>query len=173
MSSREHENPAWRTIADLQKMGLRELQEEYKRTLEKATKSRNRKHLYTVVARKLQETVGESKFNNPQNSTLSTKFRPKRKRSRRKGRGSKSNQQQSRKRQSQPLGAVDPRLPKAGTTITKLYKGKKINVRVLNSGFEFAGKQFRSLSAVAGEVSGSIWNGYLFFGLTERANKKG
>ena len=77
----------------------------------------------------------------------------------------------TRTRQSRPLGAADPRLPKVGTTITKSYKGKKINVRVLESGFEYDGQQFRSLSALAKNVTGSVWNGFLFFGLTKRGSK--
>jgi len=153
-------------------MGLGELQEEYKRAFGKETKSRNRKHLYTVIARRQQETAGHSECEKPQKSALTTKFRPKRKRSKQSDRGGEGNQQQPRKRQSRALGAADPRLPKVGTIITKIYKGQKINVRVLSNGFECSGKQLRSLSAVAREVTGSIWNGYLFFGLTERANKK-
>jgi len=172
MSSKERGNPAWRTIADLQTMRLRELREEYKRAFGKETKSRNRKHLYSVIARRLQETAGQSKPEKPQQSASTTKFRPRRKRSKQSDRRSKGNQQLSRKRQSQPLGTADPRLPKVGTIISRIYKGKKVNVRVLKNGFECSGKQFRSLSAVAREVTGSIWNGYLFFGLTERANKK-
>jgi hypothetical protein len=172
MPNTDHKNPAWRTIAELQKMGLEELREEYKLAFGKATRSRNRKHLYTVISKKLQETSRQSRPEKPQQSTTITKFRPKRKRSTRRDRGSKAHQRQPGSRQPRALGAADPRLPKAGTTITKVYKGKKINVRVLSNGFECSGKQFRSLSGVAREVTGSIWNGYLFFGLTQRANRK-
>jgi hypothetical protein len=172
MSSREREKPAWRTIAQLQKMGLEDLREEYKRAFGKTTESRNRKHLYTVIARKLQETTGQSKPDEPQQSATTRKFRPKRKRSKQRDQRGKANQRQPNKRRPQALGAADPRLPKIGTIITKTYKGQKINVRVLGNGFECSGKQFRSLSGVAREVTGSIWNGYLFFGLTDRANKK-
>ena len=173
MTSKEQKSPGWQRVAQLQKMGLGELQAEYGRVFGKTTKSRSRKHLYTIIARKLQETAEQSQSHKPQKSALTSKFQPKRKRSKQSSRKGKSQQRQPRKRRSRPLGATDPRLPKVGTIITKIYKGKKVNVKVLDNGFDYAGRQFRSLSAIAREVTGSIWNGYLFFGLTQRPNKKG
>jgi hypothetical protein len=38
-------------------------------------------------------------------------------------------------------------------------------VKVLDKGFEFEGKVYRSLSAIAKEVTGTNWNGYSWFGL--------
>jgi hypothetical protein len=64
--------------------------------------------------------------------------------------------------------SVDSRLPMAGTLLTRRYKGATIQVKVLNGGFEFEGERFKSLSAVAHRVTGSRWNGYLFFGLTKK-----
>ena len=62
----------------------------------------------------------------------------------------------------------DPRLPIPGTVIAKVYKGKKLEVKVLEKGFEFRGKPYRSLSAIAKDVTGNIWNGFLFFGLCKK-----
>lgn len=59
----------------------------------------------------------------------------------------------------------DRRLPIPGTIITKVYKGKKLEVKVLAKGFEYRGKVYRSLSGVAKDITGSGWNGFLFFGL--------
>ena len=59
----------------------------------------------------------------------------------------------------------DPRLPKPGTVLNRQYKGKEIIVTVLDDGFEYDDKKYRSLSAIAKEVTGSHWNGFLFFGL--------
>ena len=39
-------------------------------------------------------------------------------------------------------------------------------MKVLPAGFEHEGQTYRSLSAVAKAVTGSHWNGHLFFGLT-------
>jgi hypothetical protein len=56
------------------------------------------------------------------------------------------------------------RLPMPGTVLTREYKGRLIQVEVLEDGyFEYEGSKYRSLSAVAKAVTGSHWNGYLFF----------
>ena len=60
------------------------------------------------------------------------------------------------------------RLPIAGTVLTRLYRGKRIETKVLASGFEYDGQVYRSLSAVAKAVTGSHWNGLLFFGLATK-----
>ena len=59
----------------------------------------------------------------------------------------------------------DKRLPIPGTIITKEYKDNKIQVKILESGFEYNNNKYKSLSAIAKEVTGAHWNGYLFFGL--------
>ncbi len=58
------------------------------------------------------------------------------------------------------------RLPIPGTVLTRKYRGKQVEVKVLPAGFEYDGQAYRSLSAVAKAVTGSHWNGHLFFGLT-------
>ena len=65
----------------------------------------------------------------------------------------------------------DPRLPKAGTVLTRTFNGKEIKVEVLDAGFRYDGDVWRSLSAIARKVSGTSWNGYLFFNLLSRAAK--
>ena len=59
----------------------------------------------------------------------------------------------------------DERLPMPGTVLTREYKGRVLHVTVLDHGFEFEGRAYRSLTAIAKEVTGSQWNGFLFFGL--------
>ena len=59
----------------------------------------------------------------------------------------------------------DRRLPIPGSIITKIYKGVEIKIKVLEKGFEYDGKTYRTLSQVANVLSGNHWNGYLFFGL--------
>ncbi len=59
----------------------------------------------------------------------------------------------------------DSRLPMPGSVIVKEHRGRRIIVRVLDSAFEYDGKRFRSLSAIAKEITGTKWNGMLFFGL--------
>ncbi len=50
-------------------------------------------------------------------------------------------------------------------TITREYKGRLLEVLVLDEGFEYAGEKFKSLSGVAKRITGSHCNGYLFFNL--------
>lgn len=62
------------------------------------------------------------------------------------------------------LPNINRRLPMPGTVLTREYKGKLIQVEVLDDGcFEYEGVKYRSLSAVAKAVTGSHWNGFLFF----------
>lgn len=61
----------------------------------------------------------------------------------------------------------DPRLPEPGTVLTRLYQQRSIEVKVLETGFEYNGKTYSSLSAIASQVSGTRWNGFLFFGLNQ------
>ena len=57
------------------------------------------------------------------------------------------------------------RLPMPGTVLTRVYKGKAIEVAVLPHGFEYDGRVYKSLSAVAKTVTGTHWNGFYFFGI--------
>ena len=59
----------------------------------------------------------------------------------------------------------DGRLPMPGSFIVKTYKGNRIEVKVLEDGFEYQGALYKNLSAVAKAVTGDHWNGYMFFGL--------
>lgn len=65
----------------------------------------------------------------------------------------------------------DNRLPLPGTLLAREFKGKTIVAKVLDNGFEYEGRLYRSLSAIAFEATGSRWNGFLFFGL-KRAGKE-
>jgi hypothetical protein len=58
------------------------------------------------------------------------------------------------------------RLPLPGTVLTRRYRGQQVEVKVLACGFEYAGQTYRSLSAIAKAITGTHWNGHLFFGLT-------
>jgi Protein of unknown function (DUF2924) len=64
--------------------------------------------------------------------------------------------------------ARDPRLPVAGTILERLYRDRKISVRVLEEGFEYEGKIYDSLSSIASSITGIRWNGFTFFGLNKK-----
>ena len=62
----------------------------------------------------------------------------------------------------------DDRLPPPGSVIVRLFKGSEHRVTVMPTGFEYGGGHYKSLSAVAHAITGSHWNGMLFFGLSSR-----
>lgn len=62
----------------------------------------------------------------------------------------------------------DLRLPPPGNWLRREYRGRDILVHVLDRGFEFDGRRYRSLSAIAKAVTGAHWNGLLFFGLVRQ-----
>jgi hypothetical protein len=62
-----------------------------------------------------------------------------------------------------PPPPPDRRLPPPGTVLTRPYKGALVQVRVLPRGFEYDGRAYPSLSAVAQAITGSHCNGFLFF----------
>ena len=63
----------------------------------------------------------------------------------------------------------DARLPAVGTVLTREIDGKSVRATVAPDGFVYGGKTYRSLSAVAKEATGTIWNGFLFFRLMKPA----
>jgi hypothetical protein len=65
----------------------------------------------------------------------------------------------------------DARLPMPGSLIVKNYKAETLVVKVLNEGFEYDGRRFTSLSAIAAEIAGTRWNGFAFFGLEKEARR--
>ena len=58
--------------------------------------------------------------------------------------------------------------PIAGTRLIREWKGVEHTVTVLSDGYEWQGRSYRSLSAVARAITGTRWNGWVFFGLKNR-----
>ena len=63
---------------------------------------------------------------------------------------------------------ADPRNPVVGTKLIREWDGVAQTVTVLREGFDWDGRRYKSLSAVARAITGTRWNGYRFFGLRER-----
>jgi hypothetical protein len=63
------------------------------------------------------------------------------------------------------VGRRDPARPIAGTQLRREWKGVEHVVTVREHDFEYIGRPYKSLSAVAREIAGSRWNGWAFFGL--------
>ena len=59
-------------------------------------------------------------------------------------------------------------MPAAGATLARTYKGKEYRVTVLDAGFRFDGKDWRSLTAIARAVTGyPAISGPAWFGIAE------
>jgi hypothetical protein len=74
---------------------------------------------------------------------------------------------------SRSRAASAPLLPASsqivpGARLVKAYGGKTHVVEVIASGFLYEGVLYASLSAVAKHITGTHWNGLLFFGLRRR-----
>ena len=59
-----------------------------------------------------------------------------------------------------------------GTRLVREWKGVAHEVTVIEGGFEYQGRRYRSLSAVARAITGTRWNGWLFFAVPN-PNKRG
>ncbi len=65
---------------------------------------------------------------------------------------------------------VDDR-PIAGTRLIREWQGVEHTVTVLHDGFEWQGRPYKSLSAAARAVTGTRWNGLVFFGLKSQGRR--
>jgi len=71
-----------------------------------------------------------------------------------------------------PSRQTDPRLPTPGTQLVKRYKDDTITVTVLADGFQHGERVYKSLSAIARQVTGTQWNGFSFFGLSSPKRRR-
>ena len=55
--------------------------------------------------------------------------------------------------------------PIAGTRLIREYRGIEHCVTVRQEGYEYQGRPYGSLSAIARAITGTRWNGWAFFGL--------
>lgn len=90
---------------------------------------------------------------------------------------------QSRRRLDQMAAAMSSGDPKAaisnmvsakpGTQLIRSWRGKTHTVTVQDSGYQYDGRKYRSLSEIARHITGTQWSGPLFFGLKSRRTAKG
>lgn len=62
--------------------------------------------------------------------------------------------------------------PKIGTRYVREHAGKLHEVTVFESGYEYEGTNYRSLSEIARAITGTKWSGPAFFGLKRRARSE-
>ena len=58
--------------------------------------------------------------------------------------------------------------PITGTRLIREYQGVEHCVTVRDDGYEYQGRPYKSLSAIARAITGTRWNGLVFFGLKNR-----
>lgn len=148
-------------LAELQGMTVRELQAKYAELFGRATGTHHKVHLIRLIAWRIQELAygGLSERAKQRAAELAVdaevRVRP-------------PKDFDPFPRVAQVALATNPndaRLPSVGNCIARDYKGRRLEVTVLESGFEYEGRRFKSLSAVAKAITGSHCNGYRFFGL--------
>ena len=62
-------------------------------------------------------------------------------------------------------------MPIAGTRLIREWQGVEHVVTVTADGFEWQGRPYRSLSAIARAITSTRWNGLVFFGLKRRGGR--
>jgi len=170
-------------LAALTEMPLGALRDEYRTVFGKASLSRNRKQLVKLIAERIQAEAAttEASPRPALKPTLTVKFERKggrksggKAKRRSKAKASAEGPETAQKRDTaRPAGQRDPRLPKPGTILERVYKGKKLQITVTEDGFTFGGKPYRSLSALAMAITGAkAMNGFLFFQLGKYAKKE-
>ena len=72
----------------------------------------------------------------------------------------------------EPKSERDPRLPEPGTVVSREWGGETHEVIVRDEDFEYGGRRYATLSRVAREITGTNWNGYLYFRLQKRSRSR-
>jgi hypothetical protein len=153
-------------IERLRHSKVKELQERYRQLFGEDSPSSNRAHLFRRVAWRLQARgTGELSERGQQRAMELADDAELRRRAPR-------SFWRAMEGKTSAAGTYrDSRLPAAGTRLTRSYQQRSIEVQVLETGFEYNGAVYSSLSAVARQVTGTRWNGFLFFGIDKGARR--
>ena len=144
-------------IAALRNLTVGELQERYAQVCGTESRSFNRDYLYKRIAWRIQELRegGLTRETKALAAELAkeTSFRT------RMPRGVA---------ESLRVHPRDPRLPPPGAKLCREHNGEAHEVTVLVDGFVYRGERYRSLSRIARTITGTNWNGLVWFGLAIR-----
>jgi hypothetical protein len=61
--------------------------------------------------------------------------------------------------------------PIAGTRLIREWQGVEHCVTVRDDGYDYLGRPYKSLSAIARAITGTRWNGWVFFGLKNQGTR--
>lgn len=156
-------------IAGLHELTVGALQARWRQVFGEPARSRNKAYLIKRLAYRLQEkaTHGLTERAKQRIEELAKDAPIRRRQSR--AQAAKERAASVAGARAVEAGPRDARLPAVGELIRKTHGGKEHLVRVRDDGFEYRGRVYRSLSAVAKQITGTVWNGWTFFGLKARA----
>lgn len=63
-------------------------------------------------------------------------------------------------------------VPTPGSQLVRLWQGRTHQVHVLDNGYHYDGRHWKSLSAIARAITGTPWSGPVFFGLKPAKSAK-
>lgn len=152
-------------IARLDTMSVSELRAYHQTAFGESTNSRHRTWLVRRIAWKLQEEV-EGGLSERALARAAELAKGLHLRQRRPSDTASTASHQRVKVVGLPTLTTDGLAP--GTVLRREWRGRTILVTVLPGGFEHEGTIYRSLSALATAITGTRWNGHLFFGLRQR-----
>ena len=138
-----------RRIAELKTMSIRQLKQKWRDLFETEPPAYNRRFIEHRLAYRIQELA----YGGLKPETL--------KRLRELGEQLDGGDPSNRRRHHQDR-------PMPGTRLIREWQGVDHCVTVRDSDFEYQGRPYQSLSAVARAITGTRWNGWLFFGLKNR-----
>jgi hypothetical protein len=149
--------PVHRELVALDGMTVGELAEKYLEVFGEPSRSRNKAYLQKKIAWRIQE-LAEGGLSERAKRRIAEL----------------AEDTPVRQRPAREMGHVadapkrDPRLPGPGTILKRTHGGREHTVTVNADHFDFCGGRYASLSAIAKAITGTNWNGLLFFGLTTR-----
>jgi len=151
-------------LAELQTMTVGQLAERFRELYGEPTRARNKPYLQKRLAWRIQELAegglpaSALKRIEELGDDLPERWRMK---------------QDARVRAAAPVAALEPRddrVPPVGTVLRRIFNGVTHEVTVCAEGFAYDGARFKTLSAIARHITGTPWNGFLFFGLKKRGD---
>lgn len=144
-----------RQIAELRKLTVGGLRKKYLELFGEESRSSNKPYLFKRIAYRIQEKKhgGLTERARRRAQRLSGQA-PIRRRPRLKSGPA-----------PKPVRKRDLRLPSPATVLRRTFGKKEHTVKVQEDGFRYGEKTYRSLSAIAKEITGTSWNGFGFFGL--------
>ena len=159
-SSNQRSNPIVRQVADLRNLSQEELKNLWRTLYGTEPPAHNKAHLVSRLAYRIQElTYGGI------SETAKAKMKAIMEAS-----GLDENGGEPRTKRLRATGRKDQ--PVVGTRIVRDWNGQTHEVIVVHGGFQYDGRLFRSLTAVAEAITGSHWNGRAFFGLAKSGTRK-